>query len=59
MLEHQLARYASRVISMYQSTENAKKTERALNTIKNKIQRQVLNKKQAELFGNLLLKIKR
>jgi F-type H+-transporting ATPase subunit gamma len=59
MLEHQLARYASRVISMYQSTENAKKTERALNTIKNKIQRQVLNRKQTELFGNLLLKIKR
>jgi F-type H+-transporting ATPase subunit gamma len=59
ILEHQLARYASRVISMYQSIENAKKTEKMLNLTKNKVERDILNKKQSELFANLLLKSKK
>jgi F-type H+-transporting ATPase subunit gamma len=59
ILEHQLARYASRVISMYQSIENAKKTEKMLSLTKNKVEREILNKKQSELFANLLLKSKK
>lgn len=55
ILEHQLARYASRVIAMYQATENAKNLEKNLSTIKNKLERQKLNKKQIELLSSLEL----
>jgi F-type H+-transporting ATPase subunit gamma len=56
LMEHQLARYASRVIAMYQASENAKKLEKKFLIIKNKLIRQKLNKKQIELFSNLLCK---
>lgn len=54
ILEHQLARYASRVMAMYQATENAKKLEKSFFIIERKLKRQKLNKKQIELFSNLL-----
>jgi len=53
ILEHQLARYASRVMAMYQATENTKKLERKLSIVENKLKRQRLNKKQIELFSSV------
>lgn len=55
ILEHQLARYASRVIAMYQATENAKNLEKKLKLIENKLARQRLNKRQTEFFGSVKL----
>ncbi len=55
ILEHQLARYASRVMAMYQATENTKNLEQKLSTAENKLKRQKLNKKQIELFSSIKL----
>ena len=55
ILEHQLARYASRVMAMYQATENAKNLRQKLSIVKNKLKRQKINKKQIELFGSIKL----
>ena len=54
ILEHQLSRYASRVIAMYKATENVKKMRQKLSIVKNKLKRQKLNKKQIEKFSVLL-----
>lgn len=56
VLEHQLSRYASRVMAMYQTTENAKKLNQKLETFENKLKRQKLNKKQIELFSSFYAK---
>ncbi len=53
ILEHQLARYASRVMAMHQAAENAKNMEKSLIMAQNKLKRQKLNKKQIEFFGNI------
>ncbi len=53
LLEHQLARYASRMIAMHQATENAKKSRKELKRIENKLQKQEANKKQIELFNSI------
>ena len=53
IFEHQLARYASRVMAMYQATENAKNVRKKLSMVKNKLLRQKLNKKQIELFSSI------
>jgi len=55
ILEHQLARYASRVMAMYQATENTKNLEQKLSIVENKLKRQKLNKKQIELFSSIKL----
>ncbi len=55
ILEHQLARYASRVMAMYQATENAKNLRQKLSIVENKLKRQTLNKKQIELFASVKL----
>ena len=55
ILEHQLARYASRLMAMYQATENAKNLKQKLSIVENKLKRQKLNKKQIELFSNVKL----
>ncbi len=55
ILEHQLARYASRVMAMYQATENTKNSEQRLSIVENKLKRQKLNKKQIELFSSIKL----
>ncbi len=51
--EHQLSKYASRMISMYQATQNAKKRKRKLEIEQKKLERQLSNKKQIELFAPL------
>jgi F-type H+-transporting ATPase subunit gamma len=53
ILEHQLARYASRAIAMDQARENAKNLREKLEKVKNKIIRQALNKEQIELFAKI------
>lgn len=55
ILEHQLARYASRVMAMYQATERAKILEKKLIALKNKLEKQKFNKEQIEYFGSLKL----
>ncbi len=55
VLEHQLARYASRVIAMHQATENAKTMEENLSISENKLKRQKINKRQIELFSAIQL----
>jgi F-type H+-transporting ATPase subunit gamma len=53
LLEHQLARYASRMIAMHQATENAKESQKKLKLLEAKLQKQIINKKQIEIFGNI------
>jgi len=51
ILEHRLSKYAARMVAMYQATENAKKRERKLKIEQKKIECQLLNRKQIELFS--------
>ncbi len=55
VLEHQLAKFASRVIAMYQASEKAKKVERELELKKIKWQKDLMNKKQINLFSGFQL----
>jgi len=55
VLEHRLSKYAARMVSMYQATENAKKIKRKLKIKQKKLERQLLNKKQIELFAGFQL----
>jgi ATP synthase F1 gamma subunit len=54
LLEHQLARCAARVMAMSETVEKAKKLERSYFVMENKIKRDLLTKKQIELFGGLI-----
>jgi F-type H+-transporting ATPase subunit gamma len=51
VLEHQLSRYAARMIAMHQATENIKEAQKKLKIEQKGLERQLLNKKQAELFA--------
>lgn len=55
VMEHQLAKYASRMMVMYQSVENAKKVENKLKREKNRLKKEKLNKEQVKIFSNLNL----
>jgi len=50
IFEHQLAKYAARVIAMYEATERSKKEKEKLQAKKIKIQKDLMNKKQINLF---------
>ena len=54
VLEHQLSKYATRMIAMYRATENARKQKRKLIIQQKKLERQLLNKRQIELFNPLI-----
>jgi len=54
LLEHQLARYAARVLAMSEATEKAKKLERTYLAQERKLKREISTKKQIETFGNLI-----
>lgn len=54
VLEHQLVRYAARVIAMDKARENAKKEEEKIKILENKLKMKILNKKQIELFNSLV-----
>ena len=55
VLEHRLSRYAARMVAMYQATENDKEIKRKLKIKQKKLERQLLNKKQIELFAGFQL----
>ena len=55
VLEHRLSRYAARMVAMYQATENAKEIKRKLKIKQKKLERQLSNKKQIELFAGFQL----
>ena len=55
ILEHQLARYASRMVAMHQATENAEERKRKLEMERKKLENQLFNKKQIELFSGFQL----
>ncbi|KPJ73621.1 hypothetical protein AMJ48_00070 [Parcubacteria bacterium DG_74_1] len=55
ILEHRLSRYATRMIAMYQATRSAKEKRRELEIEQKKLIRQLLNKKQVEMFSGLQL----
>jgi F-type H+-transporting ATPase subunit gamma len=50
IFEHQLAKFAARVIAMYEATEKSKKEKEKLQMKKIKIQKDIMNKKQINLF---------
>jgi len=51
LLEHQLAKYASRTISMFRANENLKNVRNQLEIKKKRLISQLFNKKQINLFG--------
>jgi F-type H+-transporting ATPase subunit gamma len=53
--EHQLSRYATRMVGMYQAEENAKKLKNKLLIEEMKIKREINNKKQIEQFSQFQL----
>ena len=53
--EHQLAKYGARMVAMYRATENAKEIRKKLEVEQRKLERQLLNKKQIELFAGFQL----
>jgi F-type H+-transporting ATPase subunit gamma len=53
--EHQLSRYATRMVAMYQAEENAKKIKKQLQKEEEKIKRKFYNKKQIEQFSSQAL----
>lgn len=55
ILEHRLSRYATRMIAMYQATGSAKERRKELETEQKKLTRQLLNKKQIEMFSGFQL----
>ncbi|MGB9598796.1 MAG: F0F1 ATP synthase subunit gamma [Minisyncoccales bacterium] len=52
ILEHQLAKFSSRMVAMYRATENARKMERMLEIKKRKLEKDLKNKEQINLFGS-------
>ena len=55
ILEHRLARYAARMMAMYQATENAKKIKKEVEKNKKKLEQQISDKKQIEIFSGFKL----
>lgn len=53
ILEHQLARYAARVMAMHEASERVKNLEKRWEIIEKKLKREIINKRQIELFGSL------
>ena len=51
ILEHQLSRYATKMIAMYQANQNAKKQKQELKRKQKRLELQLFNKKQIELFS--------
>lgn len=55
IFEHQLAKFASRLITMYQAKENAKKLTKKLNQKFKNIKREIENKKQLSTISSFRL----
>jgi len=55
ILEHRLSRYATRMIAMHQASQNAEERRKQLEAEQKKLTRQLLNKKQIEMFSGFQL----
>ncbi len=55
ILEHSLAKYTARMMSMYQATENIKQSKKELEKNKRKLEWQTSDKKQVEIFSGFKL----
>lgn len=55
ILEHSLAKYTARMMSMYQATENIKQSKKELEKNKRKLEWQASDKKQVEIFSGFKL----
>src|SRR3989344_1287799 len=55
VFDHQLSRFASRMVAMDQATENANEIIKKLDRQSKTIKRRVLNKKQQDVFSGILL----
>ena len=55
ILEHSLAKYTARMIAMYQATENIKQFKKDLEKNKRKLEWQLSDKKQVEIFSGFKL----
>lgn len=55
LLEHRLAKYAARMIAMYQANENIKDEQKKLKKLQKQLTRESLNKKQLEAFSGFSL----
>lgn len=55
LLEHRLAKYAARMIAMYQANENIKNEQKKLKKLQKQLIRELLNKKQLEAFSGFSL----
>jgi F-type H+-transporting ATPase subunit gamma len=53
--DHQLSRYATRMVSMYRAQENAKKLKEKMRMEMEKLKREIYNKKQIEQFAGYKL----
>ena len=53
--DHQLSRYATRMVSMYRAQENAKKIKEKMEMKMEKLKREIYNKKQIEQFASYKL----
>jgi len=53
--DHQLSRYATRMVSMYRAQENAKKLKEKMRMEMEKLKRKIYNKKQIEQFAGYKL----
>jgi ATP synthase F1 gamma subunit len=53
--DHQLSRYATRMVSMYRAQENAKKLKEKMRIKMEKLKREIYNKKQIEQFASYKL----
>jgi len=51
ILEHQLAKFSSRMTAMYRATENARKMEKLLEMKKRRLEKELKNKEQINLFS--------
>lgn len=55
ILEHQLSKYATRIIAMHQASEKAKETRTKLEIKEKRLKLELFNKKQIELFSGYQL----
>lgn len=55
VFDHQLSRFASRMVAMDQATENANEIIKKLDRENNSLKRRVMNRKQLEVFAGIAL----
>lgn len=59
IFEHQLAKFSARLVAMYEATERSKEIKKRLELEKRKLQKELFNKKQLDLFSGYQLWIEK